>query len=290
MGRRGVGAVVLLLAVLSVVVVPQVLRSGLLDGRASRAPFPEPPAIGTCIADAPAYLVIPVVPCSEPHLWEVTERWLAEDPQRSTARDPETCRQIGVVYSGLVERAYGDWTLLVGLDTTRFRAPRPNRVGRTGWTVCVAGATHGQPLSRTLLGAALNPGSLPDQLGVCWADDGRGGLLSASCLEPHPWQILATATVAAEFTEVDGAGGSQHKPSSITTASPSCPDLAATLMQTDDPSRGGALTFVQEQWYSGAADPAAGTTTVACIAKVSGYRLLAGSLIGVGDDPLPWAS
>lgn len=295
MGRRGLGLAILLLAAFALLVVPRALREETVTGDAIRGPFPEPPPIGACIDGAQHTGHTEVVPCTEPHTLEITARWLADDPDNSVVNDREVCRLAGSVYIGLDRLpSLGDWGVnIAAVETPSVYAARDERIGKSGWTACAVAVANRVPLSRSLRNAFTTPTFFPGELSQCLARSGSDGYSSVACSVSHSWEVLATAVVPAEYTDVVVTENSaSYQTAWIATAAPTCADLAANLIGTPDPTFGGELSLGQEEWFAGSNqdDLANSTATVACVIRVADDRELVGSLIGLGDGPLPWAS
>ena len=107
--------------------------------------------------------------------------------------------------------------------------------------------------------------------------------MSISCDQPHPreilgWQVADAGTDAA------------------TSFARSCSELARRMMGMSDPTADGALgvsvvvlrnpdDVAREAWGPGHGGP----YRAACTIGTSSARLLAGSLTGLGNSPVPWA-
>jgi hypothetical protein len=71
-------------------------------------------------------------------------------------------------------------------------------------------------------------------------------------------------------------------PDAARLAGSACTDFAATVLKRPDPTAGGALEVVSIYDSS--------THEATCQIASAGPRLLRGSLIGLGDRPIPWAA
>ncbi len=110
---------------------------------------------------------------------------------------------------------------------------------------------------------ALDTGTSPSAYGDCSPDTNLSILSVVSCSDPHTTERLGTALVPAGSI-------------SAAALSASCRAFAGRMLRTNDPTRGGVLDVVV-----GTDD----LTTCAVVLKGSGQ--LVGSLIGIGDRPLP---
>ena len=148
------------------------------------------------------------------------------------------------------------------------------------WLTCtVFPATRGSYTGR--IENAFPGGRLPDIFGVC--EDAEHPDISSNpqhCGAPHLVEQLAVGQVI-DPQVTTGAD-----------LAPACELVAQRMMQTSDPTFGGELTlFTYPAVVEYDSDAIAGlSTVVSCLIKATDGRELAGSLINLGDRPLPFAS
>jgi hypothetical protein len=96
-----------------------------------------------------------------------------------------------------------------------------------------------------------------------------------ACDQPHPAELLATGWVSDRSVVTTPE---------ITT---SCEDIAGRIMRTGDPTRGRALTITLEPVTKDGATVPNAPLSVSCFVSSAGSAQLLGTLIGIGDQPLP---
>lgn len=287
MDRKTAGALLLLVAVLTAVIVPR-FDGTLTGGSAQAAPVDPPPGVGSCISgfdsggpadpversDAPSVLVPSARygPCQSPIAGEVLSVQTATelgDQVSPAAYDTASagCSKGIDAYLGepvglnpALEAT--EWlpaarytTVLVGPDAHQRAA------GRT-WSACVVTPVATPDYSRPVRGG-FTDGSLEDGFGYCLNSTNLSDWVP--CTAPHGAQVLAWGTPVRI-----GTGPSEAD----------CLAAAATLMQTKDPTKGGALD-VGLIGYEGSG------SVQACGIRVDGDSRLTRSLIGIRDATLP---
>ncbi len=287
------GLIVLLLAALASVAVPRILQPG-LAGVPAAAPLPPPPAVGTCMAVAERTRTI--VPCSHPHHLEITATWPADDPTSPVRGDRDTCAKAGDEYTGVnADPNAALWSpATIRPDTARIRAPRGERAGQRGWVACTI-----QPWTyEHYVGSirATGPGrSRPAAYGSCaiWG-------APATCTKAHDAELLGVTTGF-----IPDAPGTDvlRKPavpdSLIAELTGYCGDLARQLTGAADPTYAGQLeiSLLPDAWR-GTNDVFEGSTSTdypgiyyfgSCLLHAP-EGLLVGSVVGLGDAPVPFAS
>ncbi|HOZ59267.1 MAG TPA: hypothetical protein PKY70_13880 [Nakamurella multipartita] len=302
MDRRLVGVAVVVAAFTAVMVIP--VLSGLrLPGTAEPVALPAPPAVGDCVAALAAGATtagqeqpvpmeqVQLGSCRGAIAGEVVAFWPDE---QALAQAPRS-RRAGPCYPPLAQ--YASLTL----DATSHGAAEPwlvepvswrptlafqaylitptdleRRAGRT-WAACVVGPAGGQSYRGSLAGA-FGIGALPTGFGSCWTTEATGLLAGpGECARPHTAQLLATG-----WTGPDGSAAGADIASS-------CRRVAARVMQTADPARGGQLTFVADRLGRIAPGWGANPSTLGCFVTAAPGQALVGLVTGVGDGPLPFA-
>lgn len=300
MDRRLAGIVLLIAALVAVIVVPSI-SGRRVAGSAVGTVFPPPPAVGDCLVTSFPTAVRSGVPreisvtairfgsCDGSIGGEVVAVW----PDQSTADAANTARRAGPCFQATASFA--------GLESTRLTtdvpgAPAPGpvrwkptigfdpynvvpgdaerRAGRS-WVACLA-VPIGHPTYRGTLNDSFTTGSLPAEFGLCWAGEDIDELPGpVPCNEPHAAELLATGWIrdrlAAPTEFIDGA----------------CPAMAARLMRTDDPTRGGRLRIISDRFTGDVYSRSDAPLTIGCVVSATGSQMLSGTVIGLGDRPAP---
>jgi len=289
MERRLAGVLVLLVGLSCVLIVSGLLRHQ-VHPTAGRAPMPAPPAVGSCVdlVDADAGRTTAVVDCAAPHEGEVVVALDADDPHRAPQATSGRCTEAVPAYLGAaLSHERGEWTVsAVSFGAVAVNAPLGQSIGDYGWSACVLTA-HGTRYQVSLHDlTALD--LLPAELGTCF-----DGPSPKSCADPHESQQLATA--GAYLDAAQRAQASDERTAALIAAlHPDCDALAAELAGTVDPTYSGALTVrVRIDYISQTLVPSfARGQVVAYRARcllASADRQLVGSVLGLGDRPLPFA-
>lgn len=273
----------LLLAVVAAVVVPQVLRPG-MDGRASAAPLPAPPAIGTCVILGPRSAT--PIDCDRPHDGEVFTTWDADDPERPVSRHSLACTDELADLRGDAPWMYGWQPTVFDVGTRLIRAPRDQRLGDRAWAACIIRPDDRSRYEGTAVGLPADAIDRPGAFGECAA----GSLyFRLPCTDGHTVERLGTASGTlprAEGTDLRDNGLPADLDEALST---SCHTLAADLTRTDDPTRGGRLTLaVVRSSMVPAISPSPDLVawSVDCVVD-SGELELTDSVVGLGDSALP---
>ena len=302
MDRRLAGIVLLVVALVAVIAVPSVTGRR-VAGSAVATVFPDPPVVGDCLqapfpdavqAGVPPEITVTATrfgSCAGPIAGEVVAVWPTESAALAAAtnRRVAPCYQATATFAGLESsRRSTDvpdapppgpvrWKPTIGFDPYHVVPGEQERRAGRSWVACLAVPT-GHPTYRGTLSDAFTTGSLPAEFGLCWAGDDIGRLpVSVPCHQPHAAELLATGwirdRVAAPTEFIDAA----------------CPALAARLMRTDDPTRGGQLQIVSDRFTGDATSNPDSPLTIGCIVYATGSQLLSGTVIGLGDRPAPLA-
>ncbi len=315
MGGRVLGLCVVFIAVLAAIIVP--LRAGQrIAGTPAAHAFPPPPEVGDCVQavagdlEAPGLSLTDVVPCAQPHVGQIVT--ITDASRNSTGagrtRVPRpnlaACATTAYAFLGVHpvdatgERSpvLGPWwpAFAVSFHTLRpalfDTAPLASSIIDTGtmlppaapaWQACVMTGSHG-PLSGEA--AQLFAGSpLPNPAALCIPASTVALHVSVSCVRPHPAEILGWRVADAAIDPVEVFG-------------PSCATLARRITGMTDPTADGALRVgvipvsspdgeVREGWGPGHSGPYRAACTIGTVST----RLLAGSVTGLGGQPVPWA-
>ena len=276
------------------------------------AGWPQPPAVGSCasLTDGSS---LAVVACSDAHQLEITQAFPAtmELPKNITAQ----CEAAAAAYvgptAGSSAVAIAGWTPEeLHYSAYQWDAPAADVVGGHGWRVCVIAPWR----PGLYVGSVRNLGSPADRpaaYGLCAsaaADQTSPQLVR--CDQPHQWEQLGTQTV-------DAAGLSPQQQAEQTgSLLPGCSALAAVLTGSPDPTFGGALLpsvlgpglatvtsggsggpgapvfstpYVVATSTAEASTPGERSHRVAaqCRVGVEGSDPLTGSVMALGDKPLP---
>ena len=300
--RRTAGVWVLVLAAVLALVVRAVMAPG-IPGSAVAVPIPLPPAVGSCVVQDGSEFT--VVPCDTPHTGEIAMSWAAGEP----ARPPTTARAVWADFSMTralpgtdADLTCRDWTENY-LGWTAYLAqhrgelwlrPRPLAVGTLiaappgqglpdrHWTACLA-RTADPLYTGTMRDAAGDyEQSRPDAVSVCLTTT-HARVVFPECTKAHTVELLGSVPLTQQMM-VDRTAAVELTRDQIRQQ---CESFAATVMGSSDPTHGGQLAVLTEPvwWQSG--QPAATTWFPDCLVKLVGQGELVGSLVGLGDGPLP---
>ena len=278
--------------------------------------MPGPPSIGDCVVDplssasdgdlsatltvgdtvSPVYAQQQIRRCTGTRYGEVVA--VVTHPQRAVVAqgsdggaylaDPnrKTCDLRGSAYLGL-DRTSTGWRPALMMTTT-LSGPSPLQEGAgQRWAVCIAAPavdTAADPTSQqyaSTIRNAVHTGRQRNRLGSCLADvQSNSGFGGVSCVHPHGFEVLAS-----------GASGSSAVPRSE--LEQRCRQAAREVTGIADLSAAGALTtqilvqFGSSTIVTGSLIPA--DSAVTCGIATTGNRKLAGSLLALGHQPIPWA-
>lgn len=303
MDRRLAGAILVLLAFVGATVLSSVAGRG-LAGTPAAIPLPDPPAVGDCLlaaastpsaADPADGRTGPIGsafgpcdpsglnPAAGPAGEVVAVRSLA-GAGRGTVPADEGCRSSALIYAGL--RPRGDafampgtpaddpilWRYSVDVRTTWItQLPAHPRAG--SWAACVArpGAAGSGP---GRLAGAFSGGALPGGYGTCWQSDELSAAVQfVDCREPHVAELIALGRAA---------GDGPVDPDRVRQ---SCLAQAALVLRRPDPTAGGELTVRVDPDRPPTAWAA---LSPACFVTAADDRRLVGSVVGIGERPLPF--
>jgi hypothetical protein len=301
MDRRLAGALVLVAALVAVLVMPS-LAGRRVAGAPLASTFPDPPMVGTCLLDpvpeesvnfgVPPEIAVTAAsfgPCEGSIGGEVVATWaeLSAAEQAPSSRLGGPCYLQAASFAGLEPSGRSTdlpgapsggpaiWKPSIGMDAFLVvPGVREQNAGRT-WRACLA-----VPVARTsyqgTLRAAFTTGDMPDEFGLCWQGVDLDLLPKlVPCDEPHPAELLATGFIRDRL----------QAPTEVIESS--CVQIAARVMHTDDPTRGGVLRVVADRHSGGSASRDDSPLTIGCFVTTTGEQELSGTVIGLGDDPVP---
>lgn len=313
MRRSAVGAVLLLFAAVLLVAVPA-LRPSKISGIAQAAPVPGPPVVGDCVTDPIPYSASEIgipspVPgafdypsltigaCEGPRFGEVVAViavpaavTVSVDGDVTTVMDPnlQQCLLASRSYVGMlstIDSNLAPWTPVTSAPTSASQPVPRQRAAGQNWIACltyapasIASQTVVNPYTGTLKNA-VSTGYQSDQLGFCGATFSPQAYEAAgACTRPHEYQQLAVrSTGERTFTEVE--------------LTQTCAVAAKAVMGR---AAGGDFTVVvavldsngRSEAVTGDIPPNSG---LQCGIAVTGDRLLGGSVVALGEKPIPWA-
>lgn len=174
------------------------------------------------------------------------------------------------------------WELLVGAVAAVGPTSRQQAAGQS-WVACVITPANGQTATSARYDGsvrdALSTGVLPVAFATCSNTTGAAGILPGPCDRPHHAEVFGVATTASGDTQLG--------------LDASCLKLVKWLMRTADPTKSGPLrirAFTTHTVQSGAAVLGLGPNGDAiCIVEPAGDHNLAGTVFGLGVNPIPWA-
>ncbi len=305
------GVVMLLVAVVAG------LRPHLVAGAAQSVPVPGPPAVGDCVLDplpadsldgnttvtsggtVPVYPALQIRPCSGTRYAEVVAVLATPDPpvvQGPAANpylvDPNLgrCYSVALRYLGVpTPPILHFWELNLQFTVALSRPSSRQEAAGQHWAACIVkptGVTYASPADQqygSSIRGALQTGRQRNQLGSCaptvdWnASDGGG-----YCAGPHSLEVFAF-------------GGSGDHPVTRNQVELTCQQVVRQLTGIPDPTVAGALA-IQVHITDNNSDTAITTaqiparSSLTCgVATTTGTRKLGGSLIALGQQPIPWA-
>lgn len=286
MSRRQAGIVILLVGLLAVAILPVLSGRGIV-GTAQRVSVP---LVGECVvvgrssevaagsaAGPMARLAGVLGDCADP----AAARVIASRPvsllASASAEDYagtraalcseslETARGRAAPAAGFVwQRRDVQVGVRPQLRLEAELAVSPDVIGGPRWTVCYASDPAGRPVP------VLDADAPIDALGSCFREDDDGAPSPIACSLPHTSQLLGTAGQIAGYPT----------PTDYRVA---CRDFAAVAIGVPDVTADAALQLLSVERTS-----AQGLQGECRISVVDTRRTLSGSLLGLGDRPLPW--
>jgi len=318
MDRRLVGALLVVAVISAAIVLPPMVTGSRIAGSASPIDLPDPPGVGDCLlnplpktngqdladgttvritgypADLPDDTAAAAFgPCDGLVAGEVVQVVDSggDPPARRAAAavSNEGCRSATAAYTGLLDviRQFTSptgaveavrWDPTVNVRHVWVQPEAVQRAAGRTWLACVV--TPARPV-RYLgrVAGAFAGRSLPDQFGVCWLQtDVSAAVTFVDCSEPHRSELVSIGSVS---------GHSDVAPADVTT---SCERLASRVVGRDDPTAGGVLTVGVDPEELPARLRSDRTVDVTCFLTAGNDRRLVGTLVGLGDRPIPFES
>lgn len=320
MSPRLVGAL-LVLTVVAVAISAPAVGGRRTAGTAVMVELPRDPQVGDCLLDLPAALGTPspqtqhptpdhtaataewrhlsleplglaVVPCDDrPIAGEVAAVAAATtDPVTHRLRAPNgpDCRTAALTYAGLVptQGRFGlpgspvddpvTWNFSIDLRSSWVLPSAIMQARGRTWAACVI-APRDDVAYRGRVAGAFDGGTLPDEFGTCWDTRSVSAAIErVDCRAAHLAELIAAGVVADRNT--------------ITAADlmASCQQLAGRVVGRQDPTAGGRLVVKispERLRESSVVRP----VSVLCYV-VAPDRPLDATLVGLGEQPIPYAS
>jgi hypothetical protein len=305
MSRRLAGIVLLVLALVAVIVVPS-LNGVRLAGSAVPSTFPDPPRVGDCVL--PPFPTSPTssgLPpeirataitfgsCAGPHVGEIVSVWpsrAAHDADEATGSARGPCYRQAATFAGLQAfsrsvdpfGAPSDGTVIwrptIGFDPFHVvPGVRESNAGHS-WVGCLAVPTGHRSYEGSLR-AVYSTGVMPPSFASCWAGADLDRVPpTLRCDEPHPAELLATGFIR------------ERVKAPTTVIDESCLYIAGRIMRVADPTRGGKLTIIADRLTGDQSSLPDAPLSIGCFVTATGSQQLSGSVIGLGDGPVPFAT
>ena len=149
--------------------------------------------------------------------------------------------------------------------------------GKT-WSACIVTPRDAGPYEGRLADA-FDGQNLPDAFGTCWESrQVSAALQSANCGQPHVSELIAAGRV----NDLASVGSARILES--------CAALAARVMERDEATATGELTVQTSPDASRIDLRTSGSLSILCYVAASGDRQLAGTVVGLGDQPIRYAN
>lgn len=280
MRRRASGILLLLLAVVAALVMPQLLRPGTV-GRPAAAPLPAPPAIGTCVDLVGSSHV--VLACNQPHDAEVFAAWSADDPERPRGRANPRCDQELTRLLSPRLPSYSGWYLtVVNASAQLIRAPADQRVGRRGWSACLLRPAGLHRYSGVLAG---DVDQRPGEFGECLRAD---AVIVVNCTDQHATERLAVAVGYSDFGTSEPLQAGELPADLILTLQRQCVQIARDLTRNTDPTFGGRVAVqVVGAGVTRMGEHDGNYRQYGASCVIRSAQPLVDSVVGIGDAALP---
>lgn len=321
MRHRQRAGLVLICVVLVGLAVVAGLRPHQVAGAGQAAPVPGPPTVGDCVSldalldDAdgtaiagtvPAYPTREIGACTGLRYGEVT--YVIPAPQPTAVKsdgvngssyvdDPnhDTCaikaaQYVGTTTTQPMQRFW--YTFLQTQTSLSSPSPRQKAAGQK-WTACLVtlrppSSISGdpdpdpeQPRYKSTIRNAMHTGEQRDQLSSCSAAADWNGDPDISCQQPHAQELLAFGDIG-------------DQPVARVQLETTCQQVVRQLTAMSDPTADGKLAI--QTHVQGTTGTAITTIQVpahaslACRVVTVGNRKLRGSLLALGESPVPWVS
>ena len=300
--RRWLGALVVIGVLLAAVVGVNPLTRR-VAGDPAPVSVAGAPAVGDCVRTVPTaergseleesldYPVAGYGSCDSPIVGEVSSVDPAGAPaQRITGADywplSAQCALDAIGYTGsippVVDQGAGrPGVLWIPSLSFAYLPVGPNAAQRAlgqHWSACVVGTPDGTAylgrLHRVLAG-----GVLPAVFGSCWPSTAVRSTEQIPCDQPHPVELLGTSILSGT-------------PVSVADVQAACLVYAGRVLHTADPTRQGAISVdvigVNRTFAVDRSDLTyLADRDVSCYAKAAAGSKFNGTLVGIGDGPLP---
>ena len=314
MDRRAVGFLVVVLGLLAAVIVPNAMGRT-IPGVALAVPVPGQPSTGECVgqkfdhawnmvgADPSKYRYPELVldDCGQAHYGEVvlviarpTKPKVVVNQSGGVSIDDDNivaCNEATARFLGLFDSAgspallFGYWSFAIFPSVVPLTPTVRQRAAGAQWLACATylvkqpDADGGPPIRyKGSLRDAESTGVGRDYLGYCPAEADWNQMTTHSCMMPHHGEIF-------------GLGGLSHDVTRATLTA-SCTKLVEQVTKNPDLHRDGRLIVdvqvtIDGRTVKGATIPKG--STLQCGVVATGGRMLRGSLIAIGTEPIPWA-
>ena len=263
--KHRLGALLLLIAVVSVVASTSVQRP--ITGSPSAAPIPLPPPVGSCVLFVRGQTT--VVPCEQPHNGEIVKTWVADDAPTvadlppwaestpgaggqpyglpsATYDQQSSCYEPAAAWTGWTDDYYagmaGQTWMPASPSTWTLYVPAPvgERIGTRGWSACVI-APYDNTVMFTGDASTSTDGSQPTYVGSMHATavsprprqpDAFGScwtiendMTAARCAEAHSVEWLGQY----QLSEIDQQDGDFSRAVPVAELIDGCTALAAAV-------------------------------------------------------------
>lgn len=280
------------------------LGIGLTAGMPQAIPVSPAPVVGDCLIDAPpalfnvnsssqgmyAYSELRIGRCSGARYGEIVAVFAGAAPAADAGID--SCTLAASVYLGLPITAgkpsplFTFWYPSISAEWFVLNPSERQAAAGQRWSACMVYLPSGDPRTvgerfGSTLHNALLTGAESGVVGVCPDDQSWNGSDAGGCGSPHSAEVFGTDYFI---------GG--HQVSRLQMES-TCASLVQLATGMADVTAAGRLT-VEIQASSPDGYPVTGpeipaSAYVKCGLQAVGSRLLAGSLLAVGNKPIPWA-
>jgi len=313
--RRAVGLLVVVLGLLAAVILPNAMGRT-IPGVALAVPVPGPPSAGECVgekfdlawnmvgADPSKYRYPELVlgDCGQAHYGEVvsviakpTKAKVVANPGGGVFIDDTNmiaCIEATARFLGLDDSAgkpallFGYWSLATFAPVVALTPTIRQRAAGAQWLACATYLVNQPDVEGgSLIGYegslrdAVSTGMGRDYLSHCPTEADWNQATSVSCTKPHHGEIFGTGGLSQDVARA--------------TLTSSCTKLVERVTKNSVLVRDGRLivdvqvTDRNGRTFKGATIPQG--STVHCGVVAAGGRMLRGSLVAIGTEPIPWA-
>lgn len=261
------------------------------------------PSIGDCVTSLPTaergadldgtidYPSAEYGPCNNPIVGEVSSVDQAIAPARQITGAEywplsAQCALDAIGYTGSIPPVVNQgggrpgilWTPSLSFDYLPVGPSAVQRALGQHWSACVVGAVDATPYLGQLH-QVLTGGVLPAVFGSCWPSAYLRSANQIPCDQPHPVELLGTTVL----------GGTSISTADVMAA---CVVYAGRVLRTADPTRQGVIAldvagFDRVFEIQPTDDTNLAGRDVSCYAKAPTGSRFNGTLVGIGDGPLP---